>query len=214
MNPPMSTSELTEEQLNVLKAVKEIRQEKGDSVKTAEVRDKTGKGPSNTSDFLTKLEKKGKLKQLRKGVYDLPEYVENENGADENATGDAIYDAPASAGDGSLEVREDPIGYMPASQSLSSAGREVYWIPVRGDSMGDRYRMHSLVPVARFDEKVEDIQEDSVYHIRLEGAIQIKRLQRLPGQRIRIISDNDAYPNEILQLDEGIDFEVLGQVLV
>lgn len=131
-----------------------------------------------------------------------------------NATGDPIYDSPASAGDGSMEIHEDPVGYMPPSRSLSSAGRDVYWVPVRGDSMGEKYRKHTLVPVARFEETLQDISEDDVYHIRLEGAVQIKRLQRLAGQRVRIISDNDSYPNETVQLDEGVDFEVLGRVLV
>lgn len=129
-------------------------------------------------------------------------------------TGDPIYDSPASAGDGSLEVREDPIGYMPPSQSLSSAGRDVYWVPVRGDSMGERYQMHTLVPVSRFDETIQDIEEDGVYHIRLENAVMIKRLQRRPGGRIRIVSDNDAYEDYDIALDEGLDFEVLGRVLV
>ena len=80
--------------------------------------------------------------------------------------------------------------------------------------MGERYKKHSLVPVAKFDRPASDISADDVYVIRLEGAIQIKRLQRLSGQRIRVISDNDAYPNEVLQLDEGIDFKIIGQVLV
>jgi len=132
----------------------------------------------------------------------------------DDSGGDPIYDSPASAGDGSMEVREDPIGYMPAEQSLSSAGREVYWVPVRGDSMGQRYQMHTLVPVCKFEQTIDDIQEDGVYHIRLENAVMIKRLQRLSGQRIRIISDSDAYPDQEVQLDEGIDFEVLGRVLV
>lgn len=134
-------------------------------------------------------------------------------GASES-TGDPIYESPASAGDGVLEVKEEPIGHMPPSRSLSSAGRDVYWIPVRGDSMGEKYTKHTLVPVARFEKALKDINEDDVYHIRLEGAMQIKRLQRRPGSRIRVVSDNDAYENYDIVLDDGVDFEVLGRVLV
>lgn len=131
-----------------------------------------------------------------------------------NAKGDPIYDTPASAGDGITEFTEQPVGHMPPSQSLSSAGREVYWMPVQGDSMGQKYQKHTLVPVAKFDQPATDISADDVYVIRLEGAIQIKRLQRLSGQRVRVISDNESYPNEVVQLDEGVDFQILGRVLV
>jgi len=141
------------------------------------------------------------------------------HGYDEHAVesiqkGDPIYDTPASAGDGSEVLAETPSGHMPPSRSLSSAGRDVFWMPVQGDSMGQAYKKHSLIPVARFDNPAQDIATDDVYVIRLEGAIQIKRLQRLPGHRIRIISDNPAYPNEEISLDDGVDFEVIGQVLV
>jgi hypothetical protein len=41
--------------------------------------------------------------------------------------------------------------------------------------------------------------------------IDVERLRR-GIQRIRVISSNEAYPNELTQLDEKIDFEILGQV--
>jgi len=128
--------------------------------------------------------------------------------------GDPIYDSPASAGDGSMEVREDPIGYMPPSQSLSSAGRNVFWMPVIGDSMGEKYQRHTLVPVAKFEDPITDFSTDDVYVIRWDGATKIKRLQRLGDKRVRIISDSADYPNEEIQLDEEPDFRILGRVLV
>jgi phage repressor protein C with HTH and peptisase S24 domain len=129
-------------------------------------------------------------------------------------SGDPIYDTPAQAGDGSMDFTEEPVGYMPPSQSLSSTGRDVYWMPVIGDSMGERYKKHTLVPVAKFHDPVDDFAADDVYVIKLDGAVKIKRLQRLSGRRIRIISDNDAYPNEIIELDDGTEFEIIGRVLV
>ena len=79
--------------------------------------------------------------------------------------------------------------------------------------MNRRYRKQSLVPVLKFQSETTDIQEDDVYLVRLENAVQLKRLQRLPNQRIRVISDNEAYPNTVLQIDQDVDFEVLGRVL-
>jgi phage repressor protein C with HTH and peptisase S24 domain len=128
--------------------------------------------------------------------------------------GDAIYNTEASAGDGSFKIEEEPSGHMPASQSLSRPGLDVYWIKVRGDSMGDKYQKHTFIPIEKFDPTWTDIAQDDVYLFRLEGAVQIKRLQRIEGDRILIISDNDAYENRTLALDDGIDFEILGRVLV
>jgi len=85
---------------------------------------------------------------------------------------------------------------------------------VIGDSMGGKYQKHSLVPVAKFSDPVEDFSADDVYVIKHDGAIKIKRLQRLSGGRIRIISDNDAYPNEEIDPDDGTNFKILGRVLV
>jgi len=87
-------------------------------------------------------------------------------------------------------------------------------MPVKGDSMGEKYKKLSLVPVAKFTEPVEDFAADDVYVIRWDGAVKIKRLQRLSGRRVRIISDKDAYPNEVIELDEGTDFAIIGRVLV
>lgn len=80
--------------------------------------------------------------------------------------------------------------------------------------MNRRYRKQSLVPVLELQSETTDIQEDDVYLVRLGNAVQLKRLQRLPNQRIRVISDNEAYPNTVLQIDQEVDFEVLGRVLV
>ena len=151
------------------------------------------------------------LKNERIGSYDLKERVESEVQPKE---GDPIYDNEAEAGDGLMEFEEEPIGHMPPSQSLSSAGRDVFWMPVVGDSMGEKYKKLSLVPVAKFTDPVDDFAADDVYVIRWDGAVKIKRLQRLSGQRVRIISDNDAYPNEMIELDDGTEFEIIGRVLV
>ncbi len=127
---------------------------------------------------------------------------------------DPILGIAASAGDGSFEISEEVVGYVTGADAVSRPGRSVFWIFVRGDSMGKTFQKHTMVPVLRFTETLQDVQEDDVYFFRLEGAVMLKRLQRLPGGRIAVISDNEAYPRYEIQLDEGIDFEVLGRVLV
>jgi len=151
------------------------------------------------------------LKNKRTGSYDLRERVETGMQPD---GGDPIHPTPASAGDGMMAFDEEPIGHMPKSQSLSSAGRSVFWMPVIGDSMGEKYQRHTLVPVAKFEDPINDFSTDDVYVIRWDGAVKIKRLQRLGERRVRIISDSDDYPNEEIQLDEEPSFQILGRVLV
>lgn len=152
------------------------------------------------------------LSDERKGKYDLLDRVES--GLDPDSNRDPIYPAVASAGDGSYEISEDPIGYIEGEDALSRPGRNVFWMPVRGDSMNDTLPKGGLVPVQRFDPTWTELREDDVYLFRLEGAIQIKRLQRRPGERIRVVSDNDNYDDFNIALDDGVDFEILGRVLV
>lgn len=68
------------------------------------------------------------------------------------------------------------------------------------------------IDLLKLDDPV--FQQDDVYLFRLEDAVQIKRLKRIEGNCILIISDNDSYRDRTLTLNEGIDFEVLGRVLV
>ena len=126
--------------------------------------------------------------------------------------GDPIYDTEASAGDGSLAISETPEGQMPASQSMSAPGREIYWVRVVGDSMAGTLQKNTLIPILKLDDPV--LRQDDIYLFRLEDAVQVKRLQRIEGNRLLVISDNPAYEDRTLSLDDGYDFEILGRVLV
>ncbi len=127
---------------------------------------------------------------------------------------DPIYRLATHSEEEKYQISKRPIGHVQGEEALSRPGREVFWIFIGGDSMGRSYRKQSLVPVLKFQSETTDIKEDDVYLVRLENAVQLKRLQRLPNQRIRVISDNAAYPNTVLQIDQDVDFEVLGRVLV
>lgn len=113
-----------------------------------------------------------------------------------------------------LDASEHIIGYVAGREAMSRPGRSIFWMHVSGDAMGETYKKNSVVPVLRFSESPEDLRSDDVYVFQLEGVVQIKRLQRLPGQRIRVISDNTKYQPYDIDLDEGVDFKILGRVLV
>lgn len=173
---------------------------------------------------LTNLVRQGSLLRVKQGWYDVPERVAGDGAKErpipanaEAGAGkqrDPIYNLTASMGDGSYEISDQIIGHVNGEEAMSRPGKDVFWIFVKGDSMGSTYQKMTMVPVLRFTPPRQQLREDDVYFFRLEGAMQIKRLQRLSNQRIRVISDSEHYPNEEIALDEGIDFELLGRVLV
>jgi phage repressor protein C with HTH and peptisase S24 domain len=79
--------------------------------------------------------------------------------------------------------------------------------------MAPTYQKMTMVPVLRHRGPSASIPEDGVYLIHLNGAVQIKRLQRVPGQRILVKSDNPKYDDYHIHVSEPSSFEVLGSVL-
>lgn len=74
----MPSTPLSANQEEVLSAVRALRRENEGPVRTAQVRERTGKGSSHTSDLLGDLVDLGKLVKLKRGIYDLPEFAEDE----------------------------------------------------------------------------------------------------------------------------------------
>lgn len=74
----MPSTPLSANQEEVLSAVRALRGENEGPVRTAQVRERTGKGSSHTSDLLGDLVGLGKLVKLKRGIYDLPEFAEDE----------------------------------------------------------------------------------------------------------------------------------------
>lgn len=132
---------------------------------------------------------------------------------------DPIFSVVAGAGeiagvwDG--EDSDAVVGYVRGVEALSRPGRRVGHVLCGGDSMYPNLRRGCMYPVLFFLEGERgDVREDDIYFFRLEGSTQFKRLQRLPGSRIRVISDNKAYPPLEVEIGDGTDFAVLGKVLV
>lgn len=77
-----------------------------------------------------------------------------------------------------------------------------------GDSMRGMFEPGDPLLV---DSGVRSVEFDAIYFFRVEGEGFIKRLQRIPGEGIRAISENKAY--ESWTIKPGMDFEVFGRVL-
>lgn len=77
-----------------------------------------------------------------------------------------------------------------------------------GDSMRGIYSPGDPLLV---DTGVRAVDHDGVYFFRVEDEGFVKRLQRVPGEGLIVISENKAYRDWVIK--KGMDFEVFGRVL-
>jgi phage repressor protein C with HTH and peptisase S24 domain len=77
-----------------------------------------------------------------------------------------------------------------------------------GDSMKGMFNSGDPLLI---DSGVTEVKFDGVYFFRIGDEGFIKRLQRIPGQGIRAISENSAY--EAWTITKDMDFQILGRVL-
>lgn len=123
----------------------------------------------------------------------------------------------AAAGAGGAVVHETPRSLVALDESwlrryfrVNPAVLAIF--PTTGESMEPTIRGDEMI---LFDTSEQGYEHtDGIFVIRLEGAILVKRLQYLPGGMVRVSSDNPAYQAYTVQLSDGVDFEVLGRVLL
>lgn len=77
-----------------------------------------------------------------------------------------------------------------------------------GDSMKGMYNSGDPLVV---DRGVKSVEFDAVYFFRVGEEGFIKRLQRIPGEGLRVLSENKQYDSWHIKAD--MDFEVLGRVV-
>lgn len=77
-----------------------------------------------------------------------------------------------------------------------------------GDSMRPMFNPGDPLLV---DTGVNAVLFDSVYFFRIDGEGFVKRLQRIPGEGLRVLSSNQSYDSWTIKAD--MDFEVLGRVI-
>lgn len=77
-----------------------------------------------------------------------------------------------------------------------------------GDSMKGMFNPGDPLLV---DRGITSVDYDAVYFFRVEDEGFIKRLQRIPGEGLRVLSENKKY--ESWTIKSGMDFEVFGRVV-
>lgn len=128
-----------------------------------------------------------------------------------------VLNVTASAGGGAVVLAEDVIGVVKFDRAwlfntYHLNPSNLFTMPTVGDSMEPTIHAGEYLLASRAESDTQP--GDGIYIIRLEGDILVKRLQRLPGGKLLISSDNDAYKSYEVKLDDGIDLKILGKVVL
>nr|WP_152662880.1 S24 family peptidase [Halomonas sp. HG01] len=124
----------------------------------------------------------------------------------------AMYDIEAAAGAGrSLEA--EPIKttlYFPLEQlsALGLSPGRVAGVQVRGDSMEGTLEDGDWALV---DLGNRDPRQEGVFLLLVSGERRIKRVQRLAGGALYLISDNEHYQPEMIPPEQMREVEILGR---
>lgn len=106
-----------------------------------------------------------------------------------------LYNVAAAAGHGAVVEHEEIVTYVPFPKDwiynwLHANPSDLYFIYVQGDSMEPVLRAGEAILVNR---NCSHAQYDGVFVLIMDGTLLVKRLQSLPGGRVRVSSDNPAY---------------------
>ena len=65
------------------------------------------------------------------------------------------------------------------------------------------------------DRSKTTIYDGKIYCVRIEGQLYAKRLQKIPPNTVRVVSDNDKYRSFEIDLNKisDFDFQIIGEVL-
>ena len=126
-----------------------------------------------------------------------------------------VYSITAGMGRGRFVESEQVLKIVVINQStlrdmrLTGTNHGIVAIYADGESMEPTISPKSIVFV---DRNQRDLR-DGIYLVRLENMVYVKRIQRLPAHKVKIISDNPIYTPFEVDLKNGDDFEILGKVV-
>lgn len=98
------------------------------------------------------------------------------------------------------------------NRELNAAPSDLFLILVGDDSMTPTLRPGDTILL---DRRTTRPDREGIYILRMKGVTLIKRLQILPGEIVKVVSDNPAYETFTISLSEinDQDFAILGRVV-
>jgi phage repressor protein C with HTH and peptisase S24 domain len=132
-----------------------------------------------------------------------------------------LYDVHASAGNGATVGHErvaDLLAFRAdwLRQELNASPRDVALLFVEGRSMEPDLRPGEVIMI---DIRDKTAQREAIYVLRVDDAIVVKELQRLPGGRIKVLSKNLGYDSwefnvtELASADGAPKISIIGRVV-
>ena len=145
--------------------------------------------------------------------------VSQQFGLPEGVVGIPLMDVLVAAGDGAVVDGENvsDLIYFDESwlwQTYRLHPKNLRILPVVGNSMEPTLRSGEMVLVNLIDD-ISMRPADGIYVIRLDGGVMVKQLQNLPGDQIKVSSENTAYDPFMVNLrEEEQDFAIIGRVMI
>ena len=126
-----------------------------------------------------------------------------------------LVKAVPRAGTGSLETDSDTVSLYSFHTSFirrkGGTPETMVLFNIDGDSMEPTVSAGDMVMI---NQSLNDIRSGSIYLIRFEGELMLKRLERRPGGEVLIRSDNEKYDDIAIKKDQDhIDFEIFGRMV-
>lgn len=121
-----------------------------------------------------------------------------------------VLNVEASAGNGAVTESEEVAAVYAYRRdwlrdTLGASAEDLRIITVQGESMAPTLRSGELIFV---DTRLDRFTGDGIYILRMGDDVLVKHVQRLPGQVLRVTSENTNYASFDIKLDEASNDEV------
>lgn len=124
------------------------------------------------------------------------------------------YDVTASAGPGALVASEQVVDHLAFKREwvkrLGLEAGQLALITAKGDSMEPTVRDGYLLLV---DLRQRQAHQDAIYILRFDSELIAKRLQRMFDGSVKIKSDNPAYDEQLVPVDQVGKLNIVGKVV-
>ncbi len=148
------------------------------------------------------------------GEPSAPAIEQNQQPSDDEFTLIPVYNVEASAGHGCLVGEEEQISQLAFRKDWlrerSLKNESLATIKARGDSMEPTISDKDILLI---DTRIDKITDDSIYIIRNDGHLAVKRIQQKFDGSIKIISDNKRYEEETIPKEIAEKIQIAGRVV-
>lgn len=129
-----------------------------------------------------------------------------------------LYDVRAAAGHGAVAQSEGVVNELAFREdwirsTLHVRPSDLSLVHVEGDSMEPDLRAGDIILIDHTDASA---RREGIYVLRMEDALLVKQVQRMPGGVLRLVSRNPAYEPILLPIPEvqpGGKVSIIGRVV-